>query len=124
MAIYYSETTKGFYNTSELEYNNLPGDIIELTENEYNHYLFEINSNNKFIIVADDGVIMMREKVVNVTWDNIRERRDNLLASSDHTQLPDYPGDKIAWATYRQELRDIPQNFASPDLVIFPEYPI
>jgi len=37
--------------------------------------------------------------------------------------MPDFPGDKEAWATYRQTLRDIPQTFASPADVIWPTAP-
>ena len=40
----------------------------------------------------------------------IRIHRNNLLALSDWTQLPDAPVDKTAWATYRQELRDLPET--------------
>lgn len=44
----------------------------------------------------------------------LRQQRDGLLFSCDWTQLPDAPitGEKKAeWTTYRQELRDIPQNY-------------
>lgn len=40
-------------------------------------------------------------------WANVRAQRNTLLAGCDWTQLPDSPVDKTAWATYRQELRDI-----------------
>ena len=39
--------------------------------------------------------------------------RQNLLPASDWTQLPDSPlsaEDKAAWATYRQQLRDLPNT--------------
>lgn len=39
-----------------------------------------------------------------------RETRNSLLAESDWTQMPDSPlndTQKTAWATYRQELRDL-----------------
>lgn len=39
-----------------------------------------------------------------------RRRRDQLLAASDWTQLPDSPlteGDRAEWAIYRQALRDL-----------------
>ena len=41
----------------------------------------------------------------------LRTRRNGLLAESDWTQLDDSPltgAKKIEWATYRQELRDLP----------------
>lgn len=41
----------------------------------------------------------------------LRHRRNILLVESDRTQLDDYPGEnKLAWATYRQALRELPQN--------------
>lgn len=40
-------------------------------------------------------------------WVAIRIERDALLAACDWTQLPDTPADKVAWAAYRSELRDV-----------------
>ena len=45
-----------------------------------------------------------------------RNLRTYLLQQSDWTQLPDSPltpTQKTAWATYRQQLRDMPATFAS-----------
>lgn len=58
-----------------------------------------------------------------VTWDDIRSERDRLLAASDWTQVADAPVDTAAWAVYRQALRDVPQNFATPDEVVWPTAP-
>jgi len=44
---------------------------------------------------------------VDTQWAAIRSARNELLKDSDWTQLSDSPVDKTAWATYRQELRDI-----------------
>ena len=48
----------------------------------------------------------------------IREQRDELLAVSDWTQLPDSPADKEAWATYRQALRDLPTVAGFPNVAM------
>jgi len=56
----------------------------------------------------------------------IRNERDRLLTESDWTQLSDAAltfDERAMWQTYRQSLRDIPQNYANPDDVIFPETP-
>lgn len=45
-----------------------------------------------------------------------RAERDRALSASDWTQLADAPVDKAAWATYRQELRDLPQQPGFPDV--------
>jgi hypothetical protein len=44
---------------------------------------------------------------IDTQWNAIRSARNELLKDSDWTQLSDSPVDKTAWATYRQELRDI-----------------
>jgi hypothetical protein len=52
--------------------------------------------------------------------------RNKLLLESDWTQLPDAvltPEERAAWQAYRQLLRDIPQDYANPGNVIFPERP-
>jgi len=57
-------------------------------------------------------------------WTAIRSRRDALLTACDWTQIPDAPlteGGRAAWQTYRQALRDLPQDYATPDAVVWPE---
>lgn len=45
--------------------------------------------------------------------------RNQLLAASDWTQTVDNPtGDASAWATYRQQLRDAPQDPNWPNVQI------
>ncbi|HEY7823189.1 MAG TPA: tail fiber assembly protein [Acidimicrobiia bacterium] len=59
-------------------------------------------------------------------WDRIRAERDRLLTGCDWTQIADAPVDataKQAWADYRQALRDVPQDFATPEEVVWPEAP-
>jgi len=56
-------------------------------------------------------------------WDSIRGERNRILSESDWTQLSDSVVDKLLWANYRQLLRDIPQNFQSPDSVVWPTRP-
>jgi len=50
----------------------------------------------------------------------VRIERQRLLEESDWTQLPDAPVDTAAWATYRQELRDVPQQSGFPWNVNWP----
>ena len=56
-------------------------------------------------------------------WQQIRNWRSGELSRTDWTQLPDSPADKEAWATYRQALRDLPDNFELADDVVFPTKP-
>jgi hypothetical protein len=49
--------------------------------------------------------------------------RNQLLAQSDWTQLPDAQCDQAAWATYRQALRDFPATWKPAETANFPEAP-
>ena len=65
------------------------------------------------------GVFTTPEPNTNAQWAVVRAERNTKLARCDWTQLPDAPADTAAWATYRQELRDIttqddPFNIAWP----------
>jgi hypothetical protein len=59
----------------------------------------------------------------------IRQKRNDLLIASDWTQVNDSPlsdTKKAEWATYRQELRDLPSSHQSTtnfDDVVFPTQP-
>jgi len=55
----------------------------------------------------------------------LRVERNALLVSSDWTQSPDSPLDeaKAEWATYRQELRDLPASTEDPANPTWPEAP-
>lgn len=53
----------------------------------------------------------------------LRRQRDQLLKDSDWTQIPDCTVDKTAWATYRQALRDLPENTADVFNPVFPTKP-
>jgi len=59
------------------------------------------------------------------TWEQIRSQRDILLKNSDWSVASDATPkpSKEAWLTYRQALRDIPQNFSTPEEVVFPTKP-
>ncbi|WP_341481261.1 tail fiber assembly protein [Vibrio vulnificus] len=59
-------------------------------------------------------------------WEQVRLKRDRLIASTDWTQMTDAPLDdakKAEFTAYRQALRDIPQNSSDPDAVVWPEKP-
>jgi hypothetical protein len=52
-----------------------------------------------------------------------REKRNELLSSSDWTQLPDARVNKQDWADYRQQLRDISLQEGFPTNVVWPNKP-
>ena len=53
----------------------------------------------------------------------VRTERDAKLTESDWTQVADAPVDQAAWATYRQALRDIPDQAGFPTEVNWPIEP-
>jgi hypothetical protein len=61
--------------------------------------------------------------ILAVKWEDIRSRRDNLMAESDWRSMPDSPTMSSAWKTYRQALRDLPASESDPDDIVFPDEP-
>lgn len=53
----------------------------------------------------------------------MRNNRNQALSASDWTQLADAPVDKVAWATYRQSLRDITLQTGFPWTIDWPVAP-
>ena len=59
-----------------------------------------------------------------ITWDQIRSRRNYLLSLTDWIFAPDVTlKNKEVWLAYRQNLRDIPDNFKTPEQVVWPTTP-
>tara|TARA_B100001093_G_scaffold175586_2_gene168344 strand:+ start:15718 stop:16107 length:390 start_codon:yes stop_codon:yes gene_type:complete len=52
-----------------------------------------------------------------------RAERDELLMTSDWTQVDDSPVDKSTWAAYRQLLRDVPSQSGFPNTITWPTKP-
>lgn len=55
-------------------------------------------------------------------WARVRAQRDALLRQTDFTQLPDAPANKLLWAAYRQELRDLTAQ-PDPFAIVWPVPP-
>lgn len=48
-----------------------------------------------------------------VTWDMVREQRNNMLLAAERRYNFDSPEPiKAAWRAYKQELRDLPEKYA------------
>jgi len=60
---------------------------------------------------------------IDTQWAVIRNQRNQMLKDTDWTQVEDSPVDKTAWATYRQELRDITMQDDSFDIT-WPKDPL
>jgi len=61
--------------------------------------------------------------LVPLSADDARALRDDLLVQSDWTQVSDAPVDQSAWATYRQALRDVPDQAGFPSEIAWPVQP-
>ena len=56
-------------------------------------------------------------------WEQIKLWRNAALAASDWTMHTDAPTDTVAWATYRQALRDLPAQAGLAEEAVFPAQP-
>ena len=54
---------------------------------------------------------------------SVRNQRTEKLKDSDWTQISDSTADKVAWATYRQALRDITTQAGFPWIIEWPVAP-
>lgn len=123
MSICYSVKTRAFYDL-DLNYRDLPDDLIPVSPEEHRHFLHEMNSNGRELAVVGGELTLVDAKPADVSWDEIRAHRNKLLADSDWTQMPDWEGpSKSLWKAYRQYLRDVPQQFARTPEIVWPEAP-
>lgn len=90
------------YGQCIIEADMPTGALIGIVPLGATHYI-----DNKFISIPD------------IKWLTVKalEQRQALLIGSDWTQLPDVSIDKVAWATYRQQLRDIPSQAGFPTII-------
>ena len=56
-------------------------------------------------------------------WEEIRQKRDQLIRDSDWTMIPGATVDQAQWSAYRQILRDLPQTYSNPEDVVWPTTP-
>ena len=108
----------GFY-TKEIHGDNIPTPNIELTEEQWSE---ANNSRCKVVNGMHTQNPITPEEELEKQYAMLRGDRDGLLSKCDWTQFSDSPlsdAQKAAWATYRQELRDLPNN-VDINNVVFP----
>ena len=68
--------------------------------------------------------IYLRDVLPTIELEKLRVKRNQLLAETDWTQSRDVtlPNDS-EWATYRQALRDLPENTIDPANPVWPTKP-
>lgn len=102
-----------------------------------------IDRDNEFELITDvperienyivsDGELTLKPQSqidsanAETNWRIFRGERDALLMATDWTQAPDSPlsdTKKNDWATYRQNLRDLPGTVSDPSNASFPTKP-
>jgi len=123
----FSPSTGGFYHQAADV--PPPADAVDLTMAEFEDLLNQ-QAQGKMIVAGDDGRPIAadpppppKEEIM----ERLRRERDRLLAASDFSQMPDIQftdSQREAWATYRQQLRDIPALWADdPASVVWPIAP-
>ena len=66
--------------------------------------------NRNYIIYNGEDIV--EEGKYDVAWQEVRNRRNELLKATDWRAVKDRTMSQ-AWKDYRQALRDLPQNFDS-----------
>ena len=84
--------------------------------------------NGEYIELTAEEIQELEDRAAAVDLDFTftRAHRDALLRESDWTQIADAAlGDHTAeeWATYRQELRDLPSKYSKVSEVVWPDDP-
>lgn len=91
-----------------------------LLEGHYDHDLQMVYDG----AVVDIPAATLEQEQIAKAWSDLTIKRNRLLQSSDWTQVPDAPVDHAAWATYRQQLRDLPANTTDPRNPVWPTPPV
>ena len=84
--------------------------------------------NGEYIELTAEEIKEMEDRAAeaDLNLDMVRGQRNGLLRDCDWTQIADAAlGAHTAeeWATYRQELRDLPASFSKVSEVVFPDDP-
>jgi hypothetical protein len=123
----YSPSTRGFYDAAVSA--AIPEDAVEISDDLYVQ-LLEGQGQGKQIVPGADGTPVLQEPPAIATeqiWAGLRAKRNDLLRACDWTQGADTPLNPTkvaAWKTYRQGLRDLPQNTADPRQPVWPASPV
>jgi len=128
MAYFYSPSEAAFYHDAVHDADARPSDALPVSDEEHTA-LFKAQAAGQRIVPGPGGRPIAAEQPPmdpETAMQVLRQRRDALLRDSDRTQIPDYPiseADRAAWATYRQQLRDLPETTTDPATAVWPTPP-
>lgn len=121
MIVFYNKKTGVIDSWGDLDPKNLPKGLAAL-EHPIDEYL-----DRHIVDVKAKTVILNTAKVEQYAWAAVRRTRDDLLALTDYLMMLDYPisdEDRQKVKEYRQSLRDVTNNSATPNAVVWPEMPV
>ena len=78
------------------------------------------------LTAEEEAELVARAEAADLDMNMVRSQRNGMLGAADWTQLGDAAlGDHTAveWATYRQELRDLPSVYSRVSEVVWPNDP-
>ncbi len=100
--------------------------VFSINEEQYDDLADNCDASESSGVVTIIKSAEWLENKNNEAWRKIRKERNQLLKDSDYIMVSDAPitaEKKEEWETYRQALRDIPQDYDSPDEVVYPDKP-
>lgn len=112
-----------------------PSEMMELQADEAGLSVCAVGEDvcdTTHYIVENSAVALpeaSQQEIIDAVFNELRSTRDSLLGGCEWTQVSDSPLSaelKAEWASYRQALRDLPQNFpniTSIDEVVWPVPP-
>ena len=103
-------------------------DTKGIIRKEDNAYIPKDEANTdyqEYLAWLADGNTIEEPAAETLTWDDIRDKRDQILRTTDWTMTTGATVDQAQWAAYRQVIRDIPQTYKdkTPDDVVWPSQP-
>ncbi len=100
--------------------------VFSINEEQYTDLQDNCDASESSGVVTIIKSAEWLENKNNEAWRKIRKERNKLLKDSDYIMVSDITittEKKEEWTTYRQALRDIPQDYDSPDEVVYPTKP-
>ena len=90
---------------------------------DYATYLSAKKLFESYDLRVEDNSLTVDTAYTNKVSSDVRSERDSKLAATDYRMVADAPWDTTAWATYRQQLRDLPSQDGFPHNVVWPTEP-
>jgi hypothetical protein len=97
--------------------------VVEVDGQWFTHYSVGPVFTDNDDATAAEQEAAYRQRLDDEQAERVRADRNQRLADCDWTQLSDAPVDELAWAVYRQQLRDVTTQTGFPWDVVWPDSP-